>query len=96
MVLLILLTSGTILVLVYFAGARRTARELSLSLIQLTAQMAEYFEGMLEILHSTKATVDNFVGDAIVAFWGAPNPDANHARNRGSAAPAPPPLLTLP
>lgn len=47
----------------------------------LTAQMAEYFDGMLEVLHSNKATVDKFVGDAIVAFWGAPNPDTNHAKN---------------
>jgi len=34
----------------------------------LTAQMAEYFDGMLEVLHSNNATVDKFVGDAIVAF----------------------------
>jgi adenylate cyclase len=47
----------------------------------LTAQMAEYFDGMLKILHSNKATVDKFVGDAVVAFWGAPSPDANHAEH---------------
>ena len=47
----------------------------------LTRHMAEYFSVMLEILHANRATVDKFVGDAIVAFWGAPDPDAGHAVN---------------
>jgi adenylate cyclase len=34
---------------------------------------------MLKALHHHLATVDKFIGDAIVAFWGAPTPDAQHA-----------------
>ncbi len=45
----------------------------------LTAHMDEYFEGMLQILKSHNATIDKLVGDGIVAFWGAPNPNAHHA-----------------
>ena len=45
---------------------------------QLTNQLAEYFEVMLDILKSENATVDKFIGDAIVAFWGAPAPIKNH------------------
>ena len=45
---------------------------------QLTKQLAEYFEVILDILKSEQATVDKFIGDAIVAFWGAPAPIKNH------------------
>ncbi len=45
----------------------------------LTAHMAEYFDAMLSILHEERSTVDKFIGDAIVAFWGAPEPDDQHA-----------------
>ncbi len=45
----------------------------------LTLHMAEYFSAMLEVLGREKATVDKFIGDAIVAFWGAPEPDLDHA-----------------
>ena len=48
---------------------------------QLAEHMAEYFNVMLEELGRRHATVDKFVGDAIVAFWGAPRPDADHDRN---------------
>lgn len=38
----------------------------------LTEHLAEYFEAMIDILQGYSATVDKIVGDAIVAFWGAP------------------------
>jgi adenylate cyclase len=46
---------------------------------ELTDHMSEYFEEMLEILLAERATVDKFIGDAIMAFWGAPNPEPQHA-----------------
>ena len=52
---------------------------------ELTAHMAEYFDGLLEILHKGKATVDKFMGDAICAFWGAPKHDPNHTENAVNA-----------
>lgn len=45
----------------------------------LTSHMAEYFNEMLGILSCHGATVDKLVGDAIVAFWGAPRRDPDHA-----------------
>ncbi|MCD6459812.1 hypothetical protein J7L67_03995 [bacterium] len=45
---------------------------------QLTDQLAEYFEVVLNILKPQHATVDKFIGDAIVAFWGAPTSIKNH------------------
>jgi adenylate cyclase len=47
----------------------------------LTAHLAEYFEMMVDTLQGERATVDKMVGDAIIAFWGAPLPDAEHAKN---------------
>ncbi len=46
----------------------------------LTAHMAEYFDVMLGALREGDATIDKLIGDAIVAFWGAPNPVPEHPR----------------
>jgi adenylate cyclase len=46
----------------------------------LTEHMAEYFGAMIAALHEHGATVDKLVGDAIVAFWGAPERRDDHAR----------------
>jgi adenylate cyclase len=46
---------------------------------QLTEQMAEYFDVMVTTLLEHDATVDKFIGDAIMAFWGAPKSLKNHA-----------------
>jgi adenylate cyclase len=45
----------------------------------LTRHMAEYFQAMIDILQEYGATVDKIVGDAIVAFWGAPTPIPDQA-----------------
>ncbi len=45
----------------------------------LTAHMADYFRETLTILEAHGATVDKLIGDAIVAFWGAPRRDEQHA-----------------
>jgi len=54
----------------------------------LAAHMAQYFEALLEVCSEYGATVDKFVGDAIVAFWGAPAPNENHARDAARCAEA--------
>ena len=51
----------------------------SMSPEALTNHMAEYFQAMIDTLHKHSATVDKIVGDAIVAFWGAPTPVAQPA-----------------
>ncbi len=52
---------------------------------ELTHHMADYFRLMIEALQSERATVDKLVGDAIVAFWGAPEAFDNHAEHAVSA-----------
>ena len=42
--------------------------------------MSSYFEMVVGILHSHGATVDKFIGDSIMAFWGAPKALKNHSR----------------
>jgi adenylate cyclase len=46
----------------------------------LANHLAVYFQALIDTLQAHGATVDKIVGDAIVAFWGAPNPMADHAR----------------
>jgi adenylate cyclase len=45
----------------------------------LTIHLAGYFQAMIDALHHHGATVDKIVGDAIVAFWGAPTPMPDQA-----------------
>lgn len=47
----------------------------------LTTHVAEYFGEMLGILEDHRATVDKLIGDAIMAFWGAPVGNPSHARD---------------
>ncbi|MEO7405300.1 MAG: adenylate/guanylate cyclase domain-containing protein, partial [Burkholderiales bacterium] len=41
----------------------------------------DYLTEMSQIVHQHQGTVDKYIGDAIMAFWGAPVADAEHARN---------------
>ncbi|MEM9282640.1 MAG: adenylate/guanylate cyclase domain-containing protein [Verrucomicrobiota bacterium] len=47
----------------------------------LTAHMADYFDAMIEIITRHHGTVDKLIGDAIVAFWGAPKENQRHAHD---------------
>lgn len=38
-----------------------------------------YFTEISESLHALNATIDKFIGDAVMAFWGAPLQQDNHA-----------------
>lgn len=38
----------------------------------LTMQLCEYFEAITAIIHDEKGTIDKFIGDSVMAFWGAP------------------------
>ena len=46
---------------------------------ELIRLLNEYFSTMTEIILEHRGTVDKFIGDAIMAFWGAPLPLADHA-----------------
>ncbi|MBI3404019.1 MAG: adenylate/guanylate cyclase domain-containing protein [Acidobacteria bacterium] len=46
----------------------------------------EYFTAMTEVIFQRKGTLDKYIGDAVMAFWGAPYEDAQHAANACHAA----------
>lgn len=48
--------------------------------------MNEYLTAMSNIVLESKGTVDKFIGDAVMAIWGAPLEDADHAANCVRAA----------
>ncbi|MGZ3635999.1 MAG: adenylate/guanylate cyclase domain-containing protein, partial [Syntrophales bacterium] len=53
----------------------------------LVEQMAEYLQAMSnEIRKDPPGTVDKFIGDSIMAFWGAPMPNPDHAPSACRAA----------
>lgn len=45
-----------------------------------------YFDETTRIVREHRGTVDKFIGDAIMAFWGDPVPDPDHAFNACAAA----------
>ncbi len=53
---------------------------------ELSAMLNAYLTPMTEIIHDTHGTVDKYVGDSIMAFWGAPIDNPNHARDAVLAA----------
>jgi len=48
---------------------------------ELTRLMNEMLTPMTRIIHQHRGTIDKYMGDAIMAFWGAPLPDEDHARH---------------
>jgi adenylate cyclase len=52
----------------------------------LVARLGTYFEEVTGIIIQGSGTVDKFIGDAVMAFWGAPTPLAGHAELACQAA----------
>jgi adenylate cyclase len=53
---------------------------------QVVLLLNEYFEEMTDILFRHGATIDKYIGDAIMAFWGAPISQDDHAERAVLAA----------
>ncbi len=53
---------------------------------ELMLHLSEYLDQMTRIILEERGTVDKYIGDAIMAFWGAPTPQPNTAFLACSAA----------
>jgi adenylate cyclase len=51
-----------------------------------TVLLNAYLTPMTKIVFESRGTLDKYIGDAIVAFWGAPLPVADHPLHAASAA----------
>ena len=53
---------------------------------ELTLLMNALLTPMTRVIHKNRGTIDKYMGDAIMAFWGAPLADTEHARHALYAA----------
>lgn len=47
----------------------------------LSTLMSQFLTPMTRVIHDHRGTIDKYMGDAIMAFWGAPVADREHARH---------------
>jgi adenylate cyclase len=48
---------------------------------KLVVHLSEYFEEITQIIMKANGTIDKYIGDAVMAFWGAPIADKDQALN---------------
>ncbi len=48
---------------------------------ELSNLMNDFLTPLTEVIYRHRGTIDKYMGDAIMAFWGAPLADADHARH---------------
>ncbi len=53
---------------------------------QLVSMLNALFNPLTAIMHKHRGTIDKYMGDAVMAFWGAPLQDPMHAQNAVRAA----------
>ncbi len=53
---------------------------------ELTQLMNEFLTPITRIIHEYRGTIDKYMGDAVMAFWGAPLRDEDHAQHALEAA----------
>lgn len=58
----------------------------ALTATQLKTLLNEFFTPITGIIFEHQGTIDKYVGDMVMAFWGAPIPDDNHKANAVKAA----------
>lgn len=67
---------------VLFADIRNfTSISESMTAADLVDMLNTFFTPMTEIIFNHRGTIDKYIGDLIMAFWGAPLKDKNHARH---------------
>ena len=53
---------------------------------ELTQLINGFLTPITEVIHDSRGTIDKYMGDAVMAFWGAPLHDQRHARHALTAA----------
>ncbi len=53
---------------------------------KLSEHLSDYFEEVTNIIFKYNGTIDKYIGDAVMAFWGAPEKDKNQSLNACKAA----------
>lgn len=53
---------------------------------QLSSLMNELLTALTRVIHDQRGTIDKYMGDAVMAFWGAPLRDPQHATSAVTAA----------
>ncbi|MDH4285208.1 MAG: adenylate/guanylate cyclase domain-containing protein, partial [Gallionellaceae bacterium] len=48
---------------------------------ELTLLMNEFLTPLSRVIYKHRGTIDKYMGDCIMAFWGAPLPDSEHAKH---------------
>ena len=72
---------------VLFADVRNfTTISEALNVNELKKLLNEFFTPMTRVIFDRRGTIDKYVGDMIMAFWGAPMRDEQHARYALDAA----------
>ena len=52
-----------------------------LDAVELTRLMNEFLTPMTNVIQRNRGTIDKYMGDAVMAFWGAPLADRDHAQH---------------
>ena len=58
----------------------------NMSAEKIAIHLSDYFNALGDIISVHEGTIDKYIGDAIMAFWGAPIQDRFHVRNACKAA----------
>jgi len=58
----------------------------SLAPDELVRHLARYLDEVTHVIRDSGGTIDKFIGDAVMAFWGAPQPAPDHAARACAAA----------
>lgn len=74
------------LTLLFADLANFTAMAEKLAPRAVVAVLGKYFDAMSTVIYRHSGTVDKYIGDGIMAFWGAPLPDDRHAERALRAA----------
>ncbi len=53
---------------------------------ELMHHLCEYFDSLSNVIKNQNGTIDKYIGDSIMAFWGSPSPDKDHCLHACTAA----------